>query len=60
MFGVDSGDYVRRRPEPLSKVLDVDVALEIAAAPKPPMPSFDDRYADAGGEQVDNTEEEMF
>jgi hypothetical protein len=59
VFGVDSGDYMRRRPDALPKVLDVDVALEMAAAPKP-VPLPDDRYVDARGEQVDDTGEEMF
>jgi hypothetical protein len=56
----DSGDYVRRRPDASPKVLDVDVALEMAAAPKPTVPPFDESYADAMGEQVDGTEEEVF
>jgi hypothetical protein len=60
VFGVDSGDYVRRRPDAPPTVLDVDVALEMAAAPKPPVPPLDDRHADARGKQVDTTEEEMF
>jgi hypothetical protein len=60
VFGVESGDYLRRRPEVPPKMLDVDVALEMAAAPKPPVPLPDDRCADARGEQVDDTGEEMF
>jgi hypothetical protein len=60
VFGEDSGAYVRRHPDAPPKVLDGDVTLEMAAAPKPPVPPFDDRYADARGEQVDRTEEEMF
>jgi hypothetical protein len=60
VFGVDSGDYVRRRPDAPTKVLDVDVALEMAAAPKPPVLPFDGSDADARGEPVDDTKEEMF
>jgi hypothetical protein len=60
VFGVDSGDCVRRRRDAPSKVLDVDVALEMAAAPKPPVPPFDDSSAIAMDTQVDDTEEEMF
>jgi hypothetical protein len=60
VIGVDSGDHVRRRPDASPTVLEVDVALEMAAASKPPMPPLDDRCADARGEQVDDTGEEMF
>jgi hypothetical protein len=60
VLGVDSGDDVRRRPDAPPTVLDVDVALERAAAPKPPVSPVDDRHADARGKQVDTTEEEMF
>jgi hypothetical protein len=60
VFYTDSGDYIPRRPDAPSKVLDVDVALEMAAAPEPPVSPVDDRYADALGKQVHHTEEEMF
>jgi hypothetical protein len=58
VFGEDSGDYGRCRPDALPN--DVDVGLEMAAAPKPPVSLPEYRYADARGEQVDDTGEEMF
>jgi hypothetical protein len=60
VIGMDSGDYVRRRPDASPTVLEVDVALEMAAASKPPMPPLDDRSVDARAGQVDTTQEEMF
>jgi hypothetical protein len=58
VFGVDSGDRVRRRRDAPSKVLDVDVALEMAAAPKPPVPPFDDSSATANELEIKNPKDE--
>jgi hypothetical protein len=66
-FDADRGAYVPRRSDAPVKALDVDTALQVTAKSSRRLPLLEDvpprrgaASADAKGEQVDNTEEEMF